>query len=150
MALVQNRKKQVCFVAIFFALILILALFFHYSVHIENALTSQPAAGFSVKVHTLRVIFEPIFGPFRAAVVLSSRRPTPGGNVGSDDLGDFCIIRYLFLEGLSKPKRPFFTNLLGGTQKLARATPNYYHYLCGSYSRYYFSPFAEQYDYKSS
>jgi len=63
MTLLQNRKKHVYLVAILFALILVLALILHYSIHIENALTSQPAEGFSVQVHTLRIIFEPVFGP---------------------------------------------------------------------------------------
>ncbi|NIA30388.1 MAG: PHP domain-containing protein, partial [Actinobacteria bacterium] len=63
MILLQNRKKQILFVSIFIVLILVLSFFFHYSIHIENALTSQPTEGFSVKVHTLRIVFEPVLGP---------------------------------------------------------------------------------------
>ncbi|HDL18244.1 MAG TPA: hypothetical protein ENH29_04235 [Bacteroidetes bacterium] len=48
---------------LFIALILIPGLTFHYPVHIEDALTSFPAPGFSVHVSGWRIVGEPVFGP---------------------------------------------------------------------------------------
>lgn len=39
-----------------------IALFFHYPVHIENALTLQPEPGFGVQSNVLRTVFEPFLG----------------------------------------------------------------------------------------
>ncbi len=40
----------------------VIALFFHYPVHIENALTLQPEAGFGIQTNLWRTIFEPVLG----------------------------------------------------------------------------------------
>jgi hypothetical protein len=44
------------------AVIAFVAVFFHYPVHIENALTLHPEPDFEIQVSWLRIIFEPVLG----------------------------------------------------------------------------------------
>ena len=57
----MNRK--IWFVPLGLSLIIALtAILFHYPVHIENALTLEPEAGFEVRLNALKTVFEPVLG----------------------------------------------------------------------------------------
>jgi len=47
---------------VFSAFVAIVAIGFHYPVHIENALTLKPEAGFGIQTNFLRTLFEPVLG----------------------------------------------------------------------------------------
>jgi hypothetical protein len=57
----MNRKIWIIPLALT-AVIAFVAVFFHYPVHIENALTLHPEPDFEVQVSWLRIIFEPVLG----------------------------------------------------------------------------------------
>lgn len=46
-----------------FSVILILAIVFHYPIHIVDALTSEPVPDYGIKISAWRMIFEPFTGP---------------------------------------------------------------------------------------
>jgi hypothetical protein len=57
----MNRKNWIV-PLILIAVIVFVAVIFHYPVHIENALTLQPEPDFEIQVSWLRIIFEPVLG----------------------------------------------------------------------------------------
>jgi len=56
-------KNKYFITGVFLLLIVVLAVFFHFEIHFENALTNSPEAGFGVHISIWRYIFEPILGP---------------------------------------------------------------------------------------
>ena len=57
----MNRKTWIVPLALM-AIIMFIAIAFHYPVHIENALTLQPEPDFEIHVSGLRTVFEPVLG----------------------------------------------------------------------------------------
>ncbi len=56
-------KRKVWILPLVFSVVIaVLAIVFHYPVHIENALTLQPEAGFGVQPNFWRTVFEPVLG----------------------------------------------------------------------------------------
>ena len=56
-------KRKVWILPLVFSVVIaVLAIVFHYPVHIENALTLQPEAGFGVQSNFWRTLFEPVLG----------------------------------------------------------------------------------------
>jgi hypothetical protein len=57
----MNRKSWIVPVALI-AVIVFVAVVFHYPVHVENALTLQHEPDFEIQVSWLRIVFEPVLG----------------------------------------------------------------------------------------
>ena len=56
-------KKKIWILPLVFSVVIaVLAIVFHYPVHIENALTLQPEAGFGIEPNFWRTLFEPVLG----------------------------------------------------------------------------------------
>jgi len=55
--------KKFKYPILFALVIIVIAAFFHYPLHIENALTGETAQEFSIHISTFRVTLEPLFGP---------------------------------------------------------------------------------------
>lgn len=59
----KKGKFKLTITAVLVVLILVLAKVFHYEVHFENALTTQPVTDFGVHIPFWRIVFEPFLGP---------------------------------------------------------------------------------------
>jgi hypothetical protein len=59
----ETLKNKHFVAGVFIFLVLVLAVFFHFEIHFENALTNLPEADYGVHISTWRYIFEPILGP---------------------------------------------------------------------------------------
>ena len=55
-------QKELKVPAIIIALIVVVSILFHYTIHIENALTLQPASEFGIRISFCRILFEPVLG----------------------------------------------------------------------------------------
>lgn len=56
------KKKIWIFPLVLSVFVALIAIIFHYPVHIENALTLQPEPGFEVQSNIWRTVFEPVLG----------------------------------------------------------------------------------------
>ena len=62
MNLMRREKIKKFIIVASILLIIVLATFFHFEIHFENALTNLPDANFGVRISIWRYIFEPVLG----------------------------------------------------------------------------------------
>lgn len=55
-------KKQIYTSAVLIALIILVSVLFHYSIHIVNALTLETLQEYDINISTWRILFEPVLG----------------------------------------------------------------------------------------
>jgi len=55
-------QKELKVPTLIIVLIVMVSILFHYTIHIENALSLQPVSEFGIRISTWRILFEPVLG----------------------------------------------------------------------------------------